>query len=75
MLDGLILLAKGVIIVKRCSDCLFGDKCRSYHVCDNYYPIDPKLAEDELFETVEQERLLYFESWLEYIDDADFCFE
>lgn len=72
---GLILLVKGVIIVKRCSDCYFGDKCRSCCVCDNYFPIDPERAEDELFDTIEQERLLYLEAWLEYVEDDDFIFE
>lgn len=61
--------------MRKCSNCYFGDKCRSHRVCSNYCQIDLELADEELFGKIEQDRTLYFKAWVEYIDDADFSFE
>lgn len=53
---------------KRCSDCYFGDKCKSLNACDDYSPIY-ELTDDEIDEMVEEGRQEFLDAWRQYIEE------
>ena len=57
------------MLSKRCSNCYFGDKCRSSHVCDDYAPIE-EISDLEVEIMVEEGRREFYREWLEYIDEC-----
>ena len=67
---GLILLVRGVIAMrKRCSNCDFGDVCKSRGVCAHYSTISSEIEESEIEELAVVNRYPYYEAWLEYISE------
>lgn len=54
--------------IKRCSNCYFGDKCRSPYACDNYSPIH-EFTDDEVDEMIENGRLEFLDEWNQYIEE------
>lgn len=54
---------------KKCSNCYFGDKCRSLHVCDDYSPIN-ELTDDEVDEIIEARRHEFLDDWNQYIEEC-----
>lgn len=53
---------------KRCSNCYFGDKCRSLYDCDNYSPIHD-LTDEEVDEMIENGRREFLDEWNQYIEE------
>lgn len=51
---------------KQCSDCYFGNKCRSFYACEDYAPINPDEDADEIIENGRKE---FMEEWFQYISE------
>lgn len=53
---------------RKCSNCYFGDKCRSSHTCDNYSPIND-LTDREVDEMIDAKRREFMDEWNQYIEE------
>lgn len=51
---------------KQCSNCYFGNKCRSLYICEDYSPINP---DEDTEEIIERGRTEFMEEWFQYIDE------
>lgn len=52
---------------KKCSNCFFGDKCRSATVCDNYDPITECAEDERIADVLEEGYIEYCDAWETYI--------
>lgn len=53
---------------KKCSTCIFGDKCRSTRVCEDYYPITERAEDECIDEMLEADYREFCNEWQEYIN-------
>lgn len=54
---------------KKCTTCLFGDRCSPGKGCEYYSPTDDEMDDAELERYIENERLEYLRDWWRYIED------
>ena len=55
----------------RCSNCYFGDKCRSLYACDDYSPIG-ELTDEDVDEIIETKRQEFLRDWNKYIEENSY---
>lgn len=51
-----------------CSNCYFGDKCRSLYACEDYSPIS-EFADENVDKIIEDERREFLKEWNQYIEE------
>lgn len=56
---------------RRCSNCYFGDKCRSNQACEDYSPIIDEPTDAEVEKMIEDGRETFYEAWNEYISEYE----
>lgn len=56
---------------EQCSTCCFGDICPSREACEYYEPISSELSDEMIYDIVESNRQLYYDAWMEYINEDD----
>lgn len=55
----------------RCSNCYFGDKCRSLYACDDCSLID-ELTDEDVDEIIETKRQEFLRDWNKYIEEHSY---
>lgn len=56
---------------RKCSNCYFGDKCKSKQVCEDYSPIIDAPTDVEIEKMIENGRNAFYEEWNEYISEYE----
>lgn len=51
---------------KTCSNCLYGDQCGSFNICDYFSPMDDA---DDIEAVIENGRQEFLDEWNEYISE------
>lgn len=59
----------------RCSNCYFGDKCRSLYACEYYSPVG-ELTDEDVDEIIEVGHQEFLDEWNHYIEEySDYFFD
>lgn len=58
-------------MIKKCSNCYFGDKCGCGEICDDYAPLIDELTDEEVSKMVEIGRVAFYDAWIEYISEYE----
>lgn len=54
-----------------CNDCYFFDVCTSRNRCSDYFPLTEKDDYKDIDETIENNRITFYNEWIKYISYED----
>lgn len=53
---------------RRCENCYYSELCHSNETCEDYTSVNEQSVDDDVYNTIEQDRIAFRAEWFRYIE-------